>query len=78
MDQLKEDTITKLTGKVIDIQQTEKLTRIKLQHQCTSNIIIFENLSIQKDQTIQVKGKIDTYNGEKQLIAEKIENENIY
>jgi hypothetical protein len=62
----------KIIGKIVKIKQFEKLTIIDLKKECTVPILLFDNISLDVGQEIQVNGKLDEYKGKKEIIAEKI------
>lgn len=60
-----------ITGEVINLQNREKVTTFMVKHECTSPVVYFDNLEI-KNKFVSVKGKVSSYNGQPQLVAEDI------
>jgi hypothetical protein len=66
------DKKIKLNGKIISVNNNEKITIVKLETIQEIDIIIFENLSIKKNNKIEVIGTISEYNKKYQINAESI------
>lgn len=61
-----------IQGKIEKIYFNTNSITIYLENSDTEIIIFKKFLNLQENQTIQVFGKEDTYNGQKQIIANKI------
>ena len=64
----------KLIGKISKITQLDKVAFIELEQPATMTIIVFKdkNLSLYKGDNIEIIGEIDEYNGELEVIAQRI------
>jgi hypothetical protein len=58
-----------LKGKVTEISNSEKFTKITITYQETADIIVFDNVSLNPNDIIEITG---TKNNKKEIIAEKI------
>jgi len=65
----------KLTGKVLRVQQTEKVAFIELAHMVKTEVALFKPraLSLKENDTVTVRGVIEEYQGQKNLVAYSIE-----
>ncbi|MFW6014109.1 MAG: hypothetical protein ACOCQG_02950 [Candidatus Nanoarchaeia archaeon] len=68
-----EDEIVKLSGKVKDIIKTESVTILEVETLKSIKVVAFEPIELNKGQQIQITGKISEYEGEREIMAERIE-----
>jgi len=62
----------KVKGVVSDVYNGEKISIITITQPEDIEIIVYENVSISEGDYIEVIGEIDEYNGEKQVIGNRI------
>src|SRR5687768_4358488 len=65
-------TALRLRGEVSNIQQRGNLTIITIMQPATIDIILFENVTVEKDACIIVQGKRSSYNGNSQIAGTRI------
>ncbi len=70
--QVKDDEIIRLKGVVNKVSQKDKATVIEISQNSNISIIVFENIIVEKNRTIEVIGKVKDYNGSKEIVAEEI------
>lgn len=64
--------MVKIIGTVSNTRQTEKTTFLSIEQTSTINAVIFEPVSIQKNQKVEIIGTTDEYQGETEILVEKI------
>ena len=71
----------KTVGKIRSISTHGNLTFIDLERVETINVIAFDSsqlsLRLRQDDTVAIEGKIEEYNSETEIIADKIQKRNI-
>ncbi len=60
-----------IEGKISNFQCYEDVCFFELENSCDIKGVIFEKVEIEKG-SFSVEGKIDIYNGEKEIIADKL------
>lgn len=77
IDKINKDNLeenVKLKGRITKITQLDKVTFIELEQPSTITVIVFkdENLSLYKGDDVEIIGEIEEYEGELEVIAERI------
>lgn len=62
----------KISGTIQRVTNTEKTTFIEIAQTCSITGIIFENITLQKGEKVQVTGKLSEYNGKKEILVDEI------
>lgn len=65
----------KLSGKIIKISDNGNVIFMELSQQCPVSVVVFANsksANLNKDDFVEVSGKVQEYNGKEEIIAEKI------
>ena len=62
----------KITGEITDIIKADEITVIRLAKTETIKIVILDKISLNKGDIIEVIGKIQDHNGEREVIAQRI------
>ncbi len=65
--------LSSLTGKVISINEKEKITIINVKTDSSIPVVSFDKIKIRKGDRINVKGELETYKGKLEFVADKIE-----
>ncbi len=68
-----QDEEVRIQGVVERVSNREKVTFIEITQEVTTTIVVFDNISIETGEKIEVIGKVDEYNGESEILAERIE-----
>jgi DNA/RNA endonuclease YhcR with UshA esterase domain len=68
-----QDEEVRIQGVVERVSNKEKVTFIEITQEVTTTVVVFDNISINKGEKIEVIGKVDEYNGESEILAERIE-----
>ncbi len=68
-----QDEEVRIIGKVNKVSNSEKVTFIEITQEVTTTVVVFDNISINQGENIEVIGKVDEYNGESEILAERIE-----
>jgi len=71
---LQEDPDTILTGKILRISKSPKITRLTIAYDSTIPAVLFEETDLKQGDIIKIRGQVETYQGKKQLRIEKIKN----
>jgi aspartyl/asparaginyl-tRNA synthetase len=66
------DKTVKITGVVEQATKTESATFLKIKQPSTVDVVVFESLDIEKGSYMEVTGKVDEYNDEYEILADKI------
>src|SRR3989338_8100946 len=66
-----EKTVT-ITGKIMKVTQKEDVTFLEIEQKSLVPVLMFDNVSFEKGMEITALGKVDTYQGKKEIIAEEI------
>lgn len=69
----KEGEIVKLQGEIKDIIKTESVTIMEVETLKTIKVVAFEPIDLKENQRIKITGQIAEYEGEREIIAERIE-----
>ena len=69
-----EQTIT-ITGRIISIEQKEKMSILKVDLKTPLKVISFKKTNSQKNSTAKITGKLKEYRGKIELIADSIQND---
>ncbi|MFA5142382.1 MAG: hypothetical protein WC471_05425 [Candidatus Woesearchaeota archaeon] len=68
------DKTLKVTGIITKISQTEQTTMLEIAQHNRMPVLIFDtNLTLNKGDEVEIIGKAQDYNGELELIADRIE-----
>ena len=62
----------KITGRVVDVIETDKITIIKIAQENFIEVVAFDDMEISKGMNVEVSGRVDEYNDKSQIVAEKI------
>ena len=65
----------KLSGKIIKISDSGNAVFMELSQECHVSVVVFANskpANLNKDDFVEVSGKVQEYNGKEEIIAEKI------
>lgn len=73
IDQIETDEEVRVKGVVKKVTNKEKLTIIELIQEVSVPVIVFENISVNIGEEINVIGKKEEYNGKDEILAEVIE-----
>jgi len=65
--------LSSITGKVVSINEKEKITIINVKMDNTLPVVIFEKTNAKKGDNILVKGELQTYKEKLEFVADKIE-----
>ncbi|RJQ15550.1 hypothetical protein C4573_05315 [Candidatus Woesearchaeota archaeon] len=65
-----EDTTIKIVGTVERISAKENATFLDISQKTTITAVIFENVSVQKGNLVEITGKLSEYKGEKEIIVD--------
>lgn len=60
------------TGRVVDVRSLEEVTILTLERSEKIEVLVSSPIDISAGETIRVRGKIDTYQGKKEIIADEI------
>ena len=74
-----QDEEVRIQGVVERVSNMEKVTFIEITQEVSTTVVVFDNISIETGERIEVIGKVDEYNGESEILAEiieKIQNQN--
>lgn len=67
-----EDEIVKIKGVIEKVTNKAELTIITLSQKVLLKGVIFENITLSKGLEVEVIGRVSNYNGEKEILIEKI------
>jgi len=63
---------SKITGEVVKVLNKDSLTIITIKKPETIKVVLFENISLNRTDTVEIIGKVEKYKGEYEIIADKI------
>ncbi len=69
---LEEGSAVKVTGVAEKVMTREGLTRITLKKQESIEVVIFKSINLTPGAKVEVQGKVQEYEGENELLADKI------
>lgn len=69
---LEEGSAVRVTGVVEKVMVREGLTRITLKKEETIEVVLFQAINVSAGSRIEAQGKVQDYEGEKELMADKI------
>ena len=72
ISQLEKDKTSLIIGKVNSFYQNENMSVLTIAKTEYITIFVFENISLQNGQTVEVLGKTTEYKGKKEIIADLI------
>lgn len=70
--QADEDAMVKVTGTVERVSSKEGFSIISIRKEESMTVVLFDSINLSKEQKVEVTGKVQEYEGEKELVAEKI------
>lgn len=70
--ELEEDTSIRITGTVQRVTNKDDFAIVSIKKEEEITVVLFENINLTKGQRIEVIGKTQDYNGEKEVVADKI------
>jgi len=65
--------LSSISGKIISIDEKEKITIINLKIDNSIPVVSFDNQKFQKGDRILIKGGLETYKGKLEFVADSIE-----
>jgi DNA/RNA endonuclease YhcR with UshA esterase domain len=71
--QIDEGAMVKVTGTIERVSSKEGFSIITIAKEESMTIVFFDSINLTKGQSIEVTGKTREYEGENELVAEKIE-----
>jgi len=66
------DKTVKIKGVVEQVTNTESATFVKVKQSNLVEVVVFEALNLSKGNYVEVTGKVDEYNDEYEILADKI------
>ncbi|MBS3127711.1 hypothetical protein J4410_01050 [Candidatus Woesearchaeota archaeon] len=69
---LEEEQTAKVQGKITKITQKEDLTILEVEHRTKVPVIIFDEIQLEEGTFIEAIGKVETYKGKKEVLANEI------
>ena len=72
ISQMEDSSAVKVQGTINKVTHKKGITIIELEQTSVVEVVIYDNLFFKKNTTLEVIGKVDTYQGKKQVVAEKI------
>lgn len=69
---LPEGTVVSLKGEVKSINVRGNISMMSISQQSSIDLVAFERLDINKGQIIRVEGKVEDYNGRREILVSKI------
>lgn len=65
--------LSSITGKVIGINEKDKITIIDIKMENTIPVVSFEKIKIQKGDRVKIQGELQTYKEKLEFVADKVE-----
>src|SRR3989338_6924991 len=62
----------KLKGSVVNVRSGDGVTFVTLSERKEVDMVVFDNISVQKGEVLEVICQVDEYNGKPEIIAERI------
>ena len=69
---LEDETTTKISGKVLRVTTQEDFTIAEIERTTTIPLLIFDSVELEKGMQIEAIGKVETYKGKKEILANEI------
>lgn len=66
------DEHVKLTGKITNIYQTDKVTILELEKPESITVVIFEKMNLNKDDLVEIIGTVEEYEGKMEVIGQRV------
>lgn len=68
------DSLTEINGEVISIHETDQAVILKLSKPETITVMLYKNqaVKLKKGDRVEVRGKLEEYNGEMELIGDEV------
>jgi len=66
------DKTVKIKGIIEEVTKTESATFIKVKQPNLVEVVVFEALNLSKGNYVEITGKVDEYNDEYEILADKI------
>ncbi len=70
--ELEKETTTRISGTVERITAKEGFSILNIKKEETITVVVFEKINLSKGQRVEVVGEVKDYEGQKELVAEKI------
>jgi DNA/RNA endonuclease YhcR with UshA esterase domain len=70
--ELNEDATIRVTGTVERVMSKEGFSIISIKKEESIDVVLFDSINLSKGQKVEVTGKTKDYNGQKELVADKI------
>lgn len=67
-----ENSNVKITGKIISIDEQEKITIIRVATKNPLKIVAFEKIKLQQNDNVEITGKVQQYRGKIEIVADEI------
>lgn len=71
-DKIEDSSNVKITGKIISVEEQEKITTLRVQTKNPLKIITFEKTELQQNDEVEITGKVQQYRGKVEIVAAKI------
>lgn len=72
LDDLSEGTLVKVVGVVESVNSREDFTVFSISQNVLVDAVVFDSVNISAGLRVEVTGKLEEYNGKKELLVEKI------
>jgi RPA family protein len=70
--QTEEGSAIKITGTIEKVTSNEGFSIISIRKEETIDIVVFDSINLSKGQIVEVTGKTKEYNGQNELVADRI------
>ena len=70
--QADEGAMVKVTGTVARVTSKEGFSIISIMKEESMTVVLFDSINLSKGQKVEITGKVQAYEGEKELVADNI------